>query len=78
MNIPAYENFLIKTVLPELDKGRLGWDRPHTEKVVSYVKHIIDNNKQSQTKTTKEMFVTVAYLHDYGYMFFKEHRVVHQ
>jgi len=71
MSIPEYERYLQENVLPELSKGRVGWDRPHTEKVVSYVKRIIENN--SELGLDLDVLVTVGYLHDYGYMYFKEY-----
>ncbi len=70
MNTEPYEKYLIDTVLPQLEQGRPGWDKPHTVHVVEYVKKIIDN--EPTVNTDKDALVVVAYLHDYGYMFFKD------
>lgn len=66
--VPQYEQFLIDAILPELDKGREGWDKPHTEQVVRYVKEICENADVEDIE--KDVLVIVAYLHDFGYMFF--------
>lgn len=65
-----YEQFLIDTILPELEQGREGWDLPHTQSVVSHVKKIAHKEDLADVET--HSLVIVGYLHDYGYMHFRE------
>lgn len=67
---PAYEQFLIDTVLPQLERGRVGWDLPHTQHVVRYCKQIL--RAHPELGLTREVLVTVAYVHDYGYIYFAD------
>lgn len=60
-----YEEVLRSTVLPELEKGRLGWDKPHTEAVVDYLKSIISNSPD--LKLDYDVLIIAAYAHDWGY-----------
>lgn len=58
------ESFLIETILPELEKGRPGWDKPHTEAVVKNLKLILDHTNH---KIDEEVLLIAAYAHDWGY-----------
>lgn len=37
----SWEQQLRKTILPDLEKGRQGWDLPHTEAVVFWMKELL-------------------------------------
>jgi hypothetical protein len=69
MDSSLYEQYLLATIVPELDQGRPGWDKPHTLKVVEYVKAIIDSYDDS-SNLDRDVLIIAAYLHDYGYMYF--------
>ncbi len=64
MNSKA-EKFIQDTILPELEKGRPGWDKPHTLGVVKYIKHIMQNNPELYLDA--EVLIPAAYAHDWGY-----------
>ena len=57
------EGILRKTILPDLDKGRKDWDRPHTETVVYWVKRLLKH-----IKLDPKVMITAAYAHDWGYV----------
>lgn len=59
------EEYLKEKIFPELEKGRPGWDKPHTEAVVSYMKEII--KQVPQLEPVKEILIIAAYAHDWGY-----------
>ncbi len=62
------ENFLIEWVLPLLEQGRPGFDRPHTEYVVEVIKGIILNSPDIGVEAKLiPVLVIAAYLHDWGY-----------
>ncbi|MBI2064458.1 MAG: hypothetical protein HYT62_00170 [Candidatus Yanofskybacteria bacterium] len=52
-------------IFPELEQGRPGWDKPHTECVVSYVKKIVRN--APHLKLDLDSLIIVGYSHDWGY-----------
>lgn len=60
-----YEDLLKRTILPDLDAGRINWDRPHTEAVVEYMKRLIAHNPD--LNLDRDVLVTAAYAHDWGY-----------
>ena len=60
-----YEDYLRTHVLRDLERGRPNWDRPHTERVVSYIKLIDEQNPAMNLD--RHVLVTAAYLHDWGY-----------
>lgn len=64
-NYTEIENFLKETILPELEKGRPDWDKPHAETTVQHMKKIIE----SSPKLGLDYIVLVisAYAHDWGY-----------
>lgn len=65
MNTVA-EACLQAVILPDLEHGRLNWDRPHTELVVMYTKEIIAAT--TDVELDEEVLVPAAYGHDWGYI----------
>lgn len=63
---PDIENILSHTILPDLDKGRKDFDRPHTEAVVYWIKAIL--SKTSSSESRNKILITAAYGHDWGYI----------
>jgi len=62
---PQIEIILRGVILPDLDRGRKDFDRPHTEAVVYWMKSLINQlNKQS---LDNQVLITAAYAHDWGY-----------
>lgn len=59
-----WEEQISGIILPDLDKGRPDFDKPHTQAVVHWVKYIIDNESNLNFK----ILVTAAYAHDWGYI----------
>ncbi|MBI2009993.1 MAG: HD domain-containing protein [Candidatus Chisholmbacteria bacterium] len=57
------EKVLQEVILPDLDKGRKGFDRLHTEAVVHWMKKICE----SVPLLEERVLVTAAYAHDWGY-----------
>lgn len=57
------EGMLRKTILPDLDKGRKNWDRPHAEAVVYWMKQLL-----KELDLDKKVMITAAYAHDWGYV----------
>ena len=68
--VAEYEQFLIDTILPELEQGRPGWDLPHTQSVVEYVQAIA--KAEGLSGLEQDILTIVGYLHDYGYMYFRD------
>ncbi len=63
---PKIERILRQIILKDLaNKGRPKWDKPHTEAVVHWMKHLLVeiNNPQINPK----VMITAAYAHDWGY-----------
>lgn len=65
MDLNLIEGYLENKILPELEKGRPNWDKPHTEAVVEYIKAIVDNSPEYELD--KAVLVVAAYAHDWGY-----------
>jgi len=61
----TYEDFLQQTIFPNLENGRANWDKPHTQKVVSYVKKLV--SAYPDLKLDKDVLIIAAYAHDWGY-----------
>ncbi len=59
-----WEEQISGIILPDLDKGRPDFDKPHTQAVVHWIKYIIDNESNLNFK----ILVTAAYAHDWGYI----------
>ena len=69
------EEYLKEKILPDLEKGRAGYDGIHTLEVVSWLKQIIDNN--SELKLDKIVLLIAAYAHDWGYAgIFKDNQYI--
>lgn len=60
-----YEDLLKQKILPELEAGRPGFDKPHTEAVVEHVKAIVDN--APELNLDRDVLIIAAYAHDWGY-----------
>lgn len=65
-NTLPYEQVLQTSILPDLEKGRPNWDKPHTEIVVEYVKSILAIEAQNYNLDA-DVLVVAAYAHDWGY-----------
>jgi hypothetical protein len=62
---PEVEDFIQKQIFPDLVKGRPGWDKPHTEKVVYYLKEIVLHSPE--LALDEDVLLIAAYAHDWGY-----------
>ncbi len=62
---PTIEKYLQNNILPELEKGRPNWDRPHTIAVVENLKDILKHSKDLNLDGT--VLIITAYAHDWGY-----------
>ncbi|WKZ29809.1 MAG: HD domain-containing protein [Candidatus Dojkabacteria bacterium] len=60
-----YEAYCQQIIFPELENGRPGWDKPHTESVVEHIKTIITHTPE--LNLDKDVLVIAAYAHDWGY-----------
>lgn len=70
------ENFLKKKIFPDLELGRVNWDKPHTIAVVKKLKLII--RKSPFLKLDKLVLIVAAYTHDWGYyVFYKKGILTH-
>jgi len=63
---PSLETILRSTILPELEKGRKDFDRPHTEAVVHWMKTILEH--LNNPELDPQVLITAAYAHDWGYI----------
>lgn len=71
MNIQHLEKFLQSKIFPDLRKGDLNRDLPHTISIVEKVKEIIQNTHELNLKLS--ILIIAAYCHDWGYApFFKD------
>jgi hypothetical protein len=57
------ELLLREHILPDLDLGRVNFDRPHTGGVVFWIKELLQDYPQLNAK----ILITAAYAHDWGY-----------
>lgn len=67
------ETTLRQIILKDLEKGRKEFDRPHTEAVVFWMKHLLTSDSQVvahvKNKTINpKVMITAAYAHDWGYI----------
>lgn len=60
------EKTLQKIILPDLEKGRKDFDRPHTEAVVYWIQEIL--KRLNLSESTNKILITAAYAHDWGYI----------
>jgi len=75
MNEAKLEKFLKEKILPEIEKGRGGFDGIHTLEVVDWVKKIIDHNPE--LGLDRIVMIIAAYAHDWGYSsIFKDGQVM--
>lgn len=65
MEIQKLEQFLQSKIFPDLEKGDLKWDKPHTQAVIHYVKEIIKHSAELNLDLT--VLLIAAYAHDWGY-----------
>lgn len=71
MHTDRIEEFLQGRIFPDLERGRPGWDKPHTQTVIHYLKQILSN--ASELSLDREILMIAAYAHDWGYAgLFKE------
>ncbi len=63
---PDVEILLQTTILPDLEKGRKNFDRPHTEAVVFWMKELLE--KINSPTCDQLVLITAAYAHDWGYI----------
>ena len=61
----AVERKLKEIIFKDLKNSRGGWDLPHTETVVFYIKEIIKHSPN--LKLVPNVLVIAAYAHDWGY-----------
>lgn len=64
---PQLEKKLRQRILPELEKGRKDFDRPHTEAVVHWMKYLLKKLPEAAT-FDETVLITAAYAHDWGYI----------
>jgi hypothetical protein len=63
---PYIERILRQIILKDLaNKGRPHWDKPHTEAVVFWMKHLLE--KINNPELNPKVLITTAYAHDWGY-----------
>jgi len=63
---PYIERILRQIILKDLaNKGRPHWDKPHTEAVVFWMKHLL--KKINNPSLNPKVLITAAYAHDWGY-----------
>lgn len=63
---PYIERILRQIILKDLaNKGRPRWDKPHTEAVVFWMKHLL--KKINHPQLNPKVLITAAYAHDWGY-----------
>ncbi|MFA6005378.1 MAG: hypothetical protein WC775_02730 [Patescibacteria group bacterium] len=62
---PVFEEILQHAILPDLDRGRKNFDRPHTEAVVFWMKYILNN---TENDLDPYVMIPAAYAHDWGYI----------
>ena len=59
------EKFLKERIFSDLEKGRPGFDKPHTQTVVIQLKDLFNNVPDLQVD--RAVLIIVAYAHDWGY-----------
>ena len=64
-NLDEIEKYLKARILPDLERGRPNFDRPHTLAVVYWLKQIIKHNPE--LNLDKLVLLIAAYAHDWGY-----------
>lgn len=64
-DLQSVEDYLQKKIFPELERGRPGFDKPHTQAVVKKLKEILANTPK--LKVDAVVLTIAAYAHDWGY-----------
>ena len=69
---PKIEKTLRQIILKDLSKGRGDFDRQHTEAVVYWMKHLLENDPEviaaiKKKSLNPKVLITAAYAHDWGY-----------
>jgi hypothetical protein len=59
------KKFLEDSIFPELERGRPGWDKPHTQAVVHHAHRILAY--APDVDVDREVIIIAAYAHDWGY-----------
>ena len=59
------EQFLQQAIFPDLERGRPGFDKPHTEGVVYHMRRIIEDNPELHLDS--DVLIISAYAHDWGH-----------
>ncbi len=60
------EKSLQEKIFPDLERGRKGFDLPHTKAVVYWMKYLLDN--LGSIAVDPLVLITSAYAHDWGYI----------
>ncbi len=63
----SIESHLKQTIFPDLERGRPGWDKPHTEAVVRYMRLLLEHWPISAEELDATVLFIAAYAHDWGY-----------
>jgi HD superfamily phosphodiesterase len=54
---------LEKVIFPDLERGRLGWDLPHTKAVVYWMGELLE-----EVRLDPKVMIAASYAHDWGYI----------
>lgn len=65
ISLKRIEEYLRERIFPELERGRPGFDKPHTEAVVKKLKEILEHNPDLDVDPV--VLIIAAYAHDWGY-----------
>ncbi|NCO12285.1 MAG: hypothetical protein COZ34_04455 [Candidatus Pacebacteria bacterium CG_4_10_14_3_um_filter_34_15] len=69
------ERVLKQIILKDLSKGRKNFDKPHTEAIVYWMKHLLKMLEEKKVPKTNDqprldsqVLITAAYAHDWRYV----------
>ncbi len=65
VDLQPIERYLQKKIFPELERGRPGFDKPHTQAVVKKLKEILAHTPHF--KVDAVVLTIAAYAHEWGY-----------
>ncbi len=65
-NIEPWEVVVKEEILPDLERGRPNWDKPHTLAVVKKLKSILEHTPNLDID--RIVLIIAAYAHDWGYV----------
>lgn len=71
MKLIALEKYLQTKILPDLKKGRPGFDAPHTLEVIEWIKRILEH--EPKLSVDRAVLLIAGYAHDWGYSGMFEH-----